>query len=184
MDTRRKHETKLEYLWVKAHRAMRSTSFLRSCAELKILPAHTWVPKSVLHYVNWSKSRLRQERYRLLNQSLRNKTKEEENKKNNFDLEFSKFCNSFNISESDKFELLFRIKSKVTSRERTRDHKLDVKLSKLTSAKNSDKPQFQVINLTDSIIPKDIISILSKGPNATVGGGPHNISLMANFDGL
>ena len=185
MEERQPTRHYLEILATSIHRSRRNNHFLIECVSTRTFPKHTFIPKNVLKYVCWSKNRIRIEREKILNRSLeegRDKLKEKELK---FDTVLNNFCFLNKIDETGKNELIKNIFNKIKKSEFERDKKRDKKFQKLKNEKESkSRIMFKITNLTEEIIPDQILKIIQRGPSFPCGGSPQTIALLGEFDNL
>lgn len=175
------NKEKIIRLKTKIYRATQHQQFLTECLRQDVCPKFTRFTKEQLSIVNWSPSKLHQERKERVKRALKLQEQNIQNFKLTLDNKIAMLTRSF-PTESSVPNFLKICDRHVKISQKSHDINRDKKLQELISNKKQRFVPINIKNESDLEVPENILYILSKGANHSVGGKPNVYSMLSKFE--
>ena len=171
----------LEHTYRKLHKSKQNDTFMKKCLWHRVTPKNCKIPDRLKKYQ--SKEETRKNERREIEKKIQINKNEVTILENKFENTLLTFRSSFKLTVNYE-TAVFNIKSKIHRSERNSDNKRERKFKNLLDNRFSSFSTVEVYNLTSTIIPEEVISILKLGKGLAIGGSPRGSNNFLAVEGL
>ena len=171
----------LKNVYKKLHKSKRHGNFLEKCIAHRVTPNFIKLP--VTAYKHLSKKETKKIEKREIEKELNI----QKNKMSNLENEFENKLLTFKLTFNNNYEYeisLQNLKSSVQRSEKYSDEKRDKKLKALLNVRFSEFSKVEIYNLSTTLIPDEVKSILQLGKSLAIGGSPRGSNNFVAIENL